>query len=169
MLAVINLEGKICQSYRFLALTVQAVKCYNNLGEDHEWPNEIVNKGRRQQNKIVCYCGYWILRGWGGTRNVLIVREYKKGPKLCKKAYSSHFKPFQAKTRARPGAALQTPPSLIDWLSQWVTALRRRHTQTVRDSYSSYKIDYFIVMKSFLNPEGHQNHICGSKVTVILL
>ena len=49
------------------------------------------------------------------------------------------------------------------------TALRRRHAQTVRDSSSSYKIDYFIVIKNFLNPKGHQNCISGSKVTAILL
>ena len=49
------------------------------------------------------------------------------------------------------------------------TALRRRHDQTVRDRASSYKIDYVIVIKNFLNPEGHQNRISGSKVTVILL
>ena len=45
----------------------------------------------------------------------------------------------------------------------------RRHAQTVRDSSSSYKIDCVIVMKNFLNPEGHQNPISGSKVTAILL
>ena len=33
----------------------------------------------------------------------------------------------------------------------------------------SYKIDYVVVMKSFQNPEGHENHISGSKVTVVLL
>ena len=49
------------------------------------------------------------------------------------------------------------------------TALRRRHAQTVGDSSSSYTIDYVIVIKTFLNPEGHQNPISGSKVTVILL
>ena len=49
------------------------------------------------------------------------------------------------------------------------TALRRRHAQTVRDSSSSYKIDYVIVIKTFLNPKGHQNPINGSKVTAILL
>ena len=49
------------------------------------------------------------------------------------------------------------------------TALRRRHAQTVRDRSSSYKIDYVIVMKTFLNPEGHQNRITGTKVTAILL
>ena len=48
-------------------------------------------------------------------------------------------------------------------------ALRRRHAQTVRDSSSSYEIDYVIVIRTFLNPEGHQNRISGSKVTVILL
>ena len=45
------------------------------------------------------------------------------------------------------------------------TALRRPHTQTVRDSSSSYKIDYVIV----INREGHQNPISFLKVTVILL
>jgi hypothetical protein len=49
------------------------------------------------------------------------------------------------------------------------TALRRRHTQTVRDSSSSFKIDYIIVIQNFLNPKGHQNQINGSKVTAILL
>ena len=39
----------------------------------------------------------------------------------------------------------------------------------VRDNSSSYKIDYVIVIKTFLNPEGHQNLINGSKVTAILL
>ena len=48
-------------------------------------------------------------------------------------------------------------------------ALRRRHTQTVIDSSSSYEIDYVIVIKTFLNPEGHQNRISGSNVTAILL
>ena len=49
------------------------------------------------------------------------------------------------------------------------TALQRRHGQTFRDSTSSYKIDYVIVIKNFLNPEGHQNPISGSKVMAILL
>ena len=49
------------------------------------------------------------------------------------------------------------------------TALRRRHAQTFRDSTSSYKIDYVMVVKTFLNPEGHQYRISGSKVTAILL
>ena len=49
------------------------------------------------------------------------------------------------------------------------TALRRRHGQTVRDSTSSYKIDYVIVIKNSRNPKGHQNPISGSKVTAILL
>ena len=39
----------------------------------------------------------------------------------------------------------------------------------VRDSSSSYKIDYVIVTKNFLKSEGHQNYISGSKVTAILL
>ena len=49
------------------------------------------------------------------------------------------------------------------------TALQRRHAQTVRDSTSSFKIDYVIVTKNFLNPEVHQNPISGLKVTAILL
>ena len=49
------------------------------------------------------------------------------------------------------------------------TALRHHHTQTVRDRASSYKIDYVVVNKSYLNPKGHQNPIIGSKLTTILL
>ena len=49
------------------------------------------------------------------------------------------------------------------------TALQCHHAQTVRDSTFSYKINYIIVIKNFLNPEGHQNPISGSKVTAILL
>ena len=49
------------------------------------------------------------------------------------------------------------------------TALQRRYAQTVRDSSSSYKIGYVIVIKNFLNPKGNQNPLNGSKVTVILL
>ena len=48
-------------------------------------------------------------------------------------------------------------------------ALPRRHAQTVGDSSSSYKIAYVIVIKTFLNPEGPQNCISGSKVTAILV
>ena len=49
------------------------------------------------------------------------------------------------------------------------TALRRRHAQTVWDSSFSYKIDYVIPIKNFLNPKGHQNPISGSKGMTILL
>ena len=48
-------------------------------------------------------------------------------------------------------------------------ALRRRHAQTVRDCSSSYKIDYVIGIKYFLNPKGHQHPISGSTFTVISL
>ena len=64
---------------------------------------------------------------------------------------------------------------VINSFTQWVcqpfpaTALRRRHAQMVRDISSSYKTDYVIVIKNFLNPKGHQNPINGSKVTAILL
>ena len=65
----------------------------------------------------------------------------------------------------------QPRDSLINSVSQPfpLTALWRRHAPTVRDSSSSYKIDFFIVIKNFLNPEGHQNSISGLKVTAILL
>ena len=39
----------------------------------------------------------------------------------------------------------------------------------VRDSSSSCKIDYVLLIKTFLNLKGHQNPINGSKVTAILL
>ena len=60
---------------------------------------------------------------------------------------------------------------VINWFSHPfpLTALRHRHAQTVRDSSLSFKIDYVIVMMRFINREGHQNCISGSKVTVILL
>ena len=38
----------------------------------------------------------------------------------------------------------------------------------VKDNTSSYKIDYVIVIKNFLNPEGHQNPISSLKITRIL-
>jgi hypothetical protein len=49
------------------------------------------------------------------------------------------------------------------------TALRRRQAQTVRDSSSSYKIDYVIVVKTFLNPGAHQNRITGSKRIAVFM
>ena len=60
---------------------------------------------------------------------------------------------------------------LINWVSHPFppTAVWRRHAQTVRVSTSSYKIDYVIVIKNFLNPKDHQNPITGSKVLAILL
>ena len=77
---------------------------------------------------------------------------------------------------SRPGQSQgllykQSRHSLIDSVSHPFpsTALRRRHAQTVRDRSSSYKIDYVIGIKNFLNPEYHQNMINGSKVTAILL
>ena len=73
-------------------------------------------------------------------------------------------------TRATPGAALQTALYLINSLIQPFppTAIQPRHAQTDRDMCSSHKIDYVILIKTFLNP-GHQNPISGSKVTTILL
>ena len=37
-----------------------------------------------------------------------------------------------------------------------LTALQRRHAQTVRDRSYSFKINYVIVIQNFLNLEGHQ-------------
>ena len=48
-------------------------------------------------------------------------------------------------------------------------ALRRRHAQTVKDSTSSYKMNYVIEIKNFQNSEGHQNIVSCVKVTAILL
>ena len=47
--------------------------------------------------------------------------------------------------------------------------LYKQPHQTFRDSNSSYKIDYVILIKTCLNPKGHQNPISGSKVSAILL
>ena len=90
---------------------------------------------------------------------------YKPSRNLAKKRKPYYEVLYQS--RAKPGAALQTPPSLIHSLTHPLVpaALRRRHGQTVRDSSSSYKIDYVIGTKIFINPEGHHNRIPGSKVT----
>ena len=61
------------------------------------------------------------------------------------------------------------------WFSHWLsqpfppTALRRRHAKTIRNSTSSYKIDFVIMIKKFLDPKGYQNLFSGSKLTAILL
>ena len=50
------------------------------------------------------------------------------------------------------------------------TTLWCRHAQSVRDSSSSYKIDYVIIFKNyFLKLELHQNLVSGLEVTAILL
>ena len=71
----------------------------------------------------------------------------------------------------KPGAALHTLPSLIKSVGEPFppAALRRRHAKTVRDSSSSYRIDYIRLVKTSLNPKGHQHHITSSKVKAILL
>ena len=73
---------------------------------------------------------------------------------------------------SRPGRSQgllykQPQDSLIKSVSLFLP--QRRHAQMVRDSPFSYKIDYVIVIKNFLNRKGHQDPISGSKVTVILL
>ena len=57
---------------------------------------------------------------------------------------------------------------IIKW-SFSPTSLRRRYAQTVEDNSSSYAIDYIIMKKNFLNPEGHRNCIIGSKVMAVWL
>ena len=76
---------------------------------------------------------------------------------------------------SRPGRSLgllykQPHNSLINLLSDPLVpaALRRRHAQTFRDSSFSYKIDYDIVIKTFLNPGGHHNRNSGLKVAILL-
>ena len=43
------------------------------------------------------------------------------------------------------------------------------YTNTLSIYYVSVYYDYVIMIKNFLNPEGHQNCITGSKVTAILV
>ena len=65
---------------------------------------------------------------------------------------------------AKPGAALQTPPSLTDSVIQsWFVkiSLRCRHAQTVKNGASSHKANYIDIFSDILNPEGHQNRYIG--------
>ena len=55
---------------------------------------------------------------------------------------------------------------LINSVGEPPTALRQRHTQTVRDSTSRYS--FVIVVMNFLNPEGHWNPISAPQVTIIV-
>ena len=74
---------------------------------------------------------------------------------------------------SRPGNArgCSTNTSVINRVTDPLvpTPVWRHHAKMVRVSSSSYKIDYVIVIKSFLNSKGHHNPITGSKVTAILL
>ena len=57
---------------------------------------------------------------------------------------------YNQQTRTKPGAALQTALWFIQVHKPFPpSALRRCYPQTVRDSSSSYKIDYVIVIKNF--------------------
>ena len=78
---------------------------------------------------------------------------------------------FIWKARSKPGAALQTASSLIQSIRDPFphTALWCHHAQTVGDSFSSYKINYVIVIKNFLNPKEHPNSINNLKVMAILM
>ena len=71
----------------------------------------------------------------------------------------------------KPGAALQTPPSLINSLSQSSfvkISLWRHHALMVKDDAFSHKIDYVSFLYEILNHEGHLNRFIGLKVTAIL-
>ena len=103
---------------------------------------------------------------------LLMTRLFVEQPRLHRVCYQWSL-PCLASRPGRSQGLLYKQPR--DSFSQSVsdpfplTALQCRHAQTVRDSSSSYEIDYVIVIKNFLNPEGHQNFISGSKVTAILL
>ena len=94
---------------------------------------------------------------------------------LKKKCFLPVFKKPSYTWIADPGKArgCSINSLVIHWLIHSLsqpfppTALRRRHAQTVRDSTSSNKINYVIVIKNFLNPEGHQNPFSSLKVTAI--
>ena len=51
----------------------------------------------------------------------------------------------------------------------WSFCLPQLYSQTVWDRSSSYKIDYVIAIRHFLNPKVHQNPISVLKVTAILM
>ena len=78
---------------------------------------------------------------------------------------------------ADPGDArgCSTNPVVVDSFIRLVTlfdpptTLWRRHTQTVRESSSRFKIDYVAQVKDILNPEVYQNHIISSKIMAIFL
>ena len=75
------------------------------------------------------------------------------------------------KTRAKSGAALQTPQYLINSLTHHFPPqpLQSRHAQRFRHSSSNHKMDQVNQVWDILNPKGHQNCNAGSKVTAILL
>ena len=74
-------------------------------------------------------------------------------------------------TRAKPGAALQTPSSLINSSRDPLLkiSLRCRHAQAVKNGDSSHEISYINILSEILNLEGHLNRCVGSQVTAILL
>ena len=55
------------------------------------------------------------------------------------------------------------------WMAEASLVGPYRPAQTVRDSTSSYKIDYVIMIKTFLKTKEHQNLISGPKVAAIFL
>ena len=78
--------------------------------------------------------------------------------------------PFFLQTRAKPGAALQTPSSFINLLTNCFSHplvkmyLRRCHAQTVKNGASNHKTNNITIFPEIVNPEGHQNCCIGSKV-----
>ena len=77
--------------------------------------------------------------------------------------------------RAKPGAALQTPLSFINSLTDSFchplvkTSLQRHHAKTVKKGASSHKTNYIEHISEILNLEGHLNCCIGSKVSAILM
>ena len=122
-------------------------------------------------------CFFW---GGAGGSKILRFNNLVKKKKKCT-PLGRHIHTNRQTDMATPwfwicydwiSCALQKAPklhSLTDSLGDPLvpTALQLRHAQTVRDSSSSYKIDYVIVIKNFLNLKGHR--FTGSKVTAILV
>ena len=132
--------------------------------------------GKKKKKKIILNISFFKT-----SKNLKILTNLKWGQKEAKLCFKKNvfitkititFDFFLSKIQQKKNHDFQQPSEyFINSVSQSVIqlALRRRHAKMVRDSTSSYKIDYVIVIKNFLNPKGHQNPISGSKVTAILL
>ena len=73
---------------------------------------------------------------------------------------------------SRPGRSqglLNKQPRDYSLIKSVILFLPKLYGAVTPKRTSSYKIDFVIAIKNFLNPEGHQNPISGSKVTALLL